>query len=299
MSGLILALLSGLFAGVTVAVGKMATPHVASIVYVLIMSVASLSMTYLWRLLKSDPKLAPLIGHQFRYLCGHSVFSAIAMWTFWEGTKHMDAAIASFSVRIELVFVLIASRIWFRERFSQRVMIGAVFIILGTAIMGTAFNGQWPTFADLSKSSGMWMMVTSGAAFAGAECFANLLAKQIRTSDLVIWRGLILVSIFTLMLSMGESLTMPSLQDIGVIILAAFFGQVLARVCFMMALRKIDLGRASLLSQTEPIVTALVAWLLLGEVMRPVDMVGAVVILGGCLLISLPSLSTQPRPFES
>jgi len=298
MMGSVLAFFSGACTGLTVAVGKMAAAHMSAAMYVFLISFFSLIMMYFWRAATVGIKL-PMPHPELRWLLfWQSACSAFALWSFWEGARQINTGIASFVVRTELVFVLIASRLIFREKIGYIGILGCSLIIAGSAAMGWKSEAELLSIYSPKEASvylyGLSIVIFSGLGFAASECFAKLLANRIEPSELVIWRGLSLGAIFAVLAYYeGGAHTWKdvSAQDVFICALAAILGPILARILFMISLRKIDLGKAYLICQNEPIVTALFAWILMDEKMRPNDVGGALLILIGCFMISLPGRS--------
>lgn len=275
-------------AGVTVAVGKLVSAGVTSLSYVFFLSLMSVFISVIWIKFKKYP-IEFLSKDKLLVFYGHIACSFLAIWTFWEGTRLMNAGVASFSVRIELIFVLIISWIVFRERMTKFDLIGACLIFLGASLMGakvTSFNEGGLSNSFFSSKGGL-LMLASGASFAGAEAFANRLAGSIHSSSLVLWRSLALSGLYAIAMGFSQDVSVPTLVDGLVIALAAFLGPFLARIFFMEALPEIGLAKASLLSQLEPVVTTIVAWGILGELISPLDSVGGGLVLAGCLALNL------------
>lgn len=290
MHGYYFALLSGIAAGATIAVGKLVSSALPSLVYVLILTVFSGLMTWIWIFARKE-SLEKVPRDVLGSFTGHVLCSFLAIWTFWQGTKLMEAAVASFSVRIELVFILLLSWLFLRERLRPIEIIGAVIIIFGTSLMGfdlsAGFSGGAFQMESLTSNGGL-LMVVCGAAFAGAEVFAKNLALRIAPASLVVWRSLGLTVFYILALVITtDGWMIPAARDLGIIAGAALLGPVLARIWFMKSLQLITLGRASLLAQIEPVVTLGVAWVLLGESGALSDSIGSVLILLGCILLHM------------
>jgi drug/metabolite transporter (DMT)-like permease len=300
MVGYTLAFISGACTGLTVAVGKLSASHLSASMYVFLISILSLVMTYIWRGLTIGWRI-PLPHRDLRWLLlWQSLFSAFALWGFWEGARQINTGIASFAVRTELVFVLIASRIFFKEKIGIMGVIGALLIVSGSLAMGIKSPATMAEMFTEAEAAiyvyGLTIVILSGAGFAASECFAKLVTHGIEPSAVVIWRGLILGLIFGALLLLGDaprSLQSVTGYDIVICALAALLGPILARIFFMWSLRRIELGKAYLLSQNEPVVTALFAWILMNEKMHPADLGGALAILIGCVVISLPSPSKE------
>jgi drug/metabolite transporter (DMT)-like permease len=303
MLGYIFAFLSGSCTGLTVAVGKVAAGHLSASMYVFLISFLSLVMMYAWRALTITAKIKLPDPEVRTALFWQSAFSALALWGFWEGARQINTGVASFAVRTELVFVLLASWIFFKEKIDKIGIVGSMLIILGSVAMSLGSGSELGPQSGLDAKTyyyGLGIVVFSGAGFAASECFAKVLAHRIEPSELVMWRGIFLGLVFFIMVLLEDGLTAfshVSHSDWLICALAALLGPVLARVLFMTSLRKIDLGKAYLICQNEPIVTALFAWILIGEKMSPGNMTGAALILVGCIAISLPGLS-RPRSLD-
>ena len=300
MYGYTLAFLSGTCTGLTVAVGKVAAQHLSASMYVFLISFTSLMMMYLWRSLTITWKISLPEKTVRAPLFWQSAFSAFALWGFWEGARQINTGVASFAVRTELVFVLIASWFFFKEKIEKIGVLGAMLILFGSLAMGLKPDeslilsvGQDPGV----YTYGILIVILSGAGFAASECFAKIIANRIEPSALVMWRGIMLGLVFFIMVVLEDGFSafgQVTAIDWGICAAAALLGPVLARVLFMLSLRRIDLGKAYLICQNEPIVTAVFAWLLIGEKMSPSNITGAGMILLGCVVISLPGLA-KPR----
>lgn len=294
MKGYIWALVSGTCTGLTVAVGKMAAVELSAAMYVFLMSFISFLLMYFWRGTTIGWRLQRVKVDVLRLLFLQVVFSAIALWAFWEGTRQINTGVASFAARTELIFVLIASRWIFRERVGLFGVIGAILIAVGATLMALRLQGEGDLMSVSNSSSDMYglsVVVFSGLGFAASECFSKPLAHKIEASALVIWRCLCLATIFGIAVLLDEgpssflTVTGENLLAIG---LAALLGPVLARLTFMWSLQRIELGESYLICQVEPVITALCAWVLIGEALSPSDLIGATLILGGCIIVAAP-----------
>lgn len=294
-----MALVSGACTGLTVAVGKMAAVHLSAAMYIFLMTFFSLLMMYGWRGMTIGWRLRMPSREASLPLLLQVLFSAFALWGFWEGTRLIHTGVASFAARTELIFVLIASRFVFREKVGLTGVIGGLLIVCGSMVMAyptpNSVNLSDP-MATQNYFYGLSVVVASGLGFAVSECFSKRLAHLIEPSALVIWRCLMLALGFGCFVIVDEGLKTLSnihFDDFFAIALASLLGPVLARLTFMISLQTIDLGMSYLLCQIEPVVTAVFAWILMGEGLGGVEIMGAAFILGGCLIIS--SSSRQAR----
>jgi drug/metabolite transporter (DMT)-like permease len=299
--GYFLALVSGACTGLTVAVGKVAASHLSAAMYVFLMSSISLLMMYSWRALTVGFRVRWMTWSVLNLVVLQVIFSAAALWMFWEGTRQIHTGIASFAARTELIFVLIASHLIFRERVGWVGLLGASLIAGGALIMTSKLSGSFG--ADLAlpadtSAYGLTLVICSGLGFAASECFSKTLAHRIDASALVIWRSLFLAVIFGFIVVSAEgiaSFAALKTEDFAVISLASLLGPILARLTFMWSLRCIELGTSYLLCQVEPVVTALFAWLMLGETLSESELFGALLILAGCLAVTSPTVRSPGK----
>jgi drug/metabolite transporter (DMT)-like permease len=65
------------------------------------------------------------------------------------------------------------------------------------------------------------------------------------------------------------------------------FGTVVPFSLVVLSMQHLRASQASVVGMTEPIIAIVIAWLLLGEVLSPAQLLGAVIVLGGILLAEL------------
>ena len=74
-------------------------------------------------------------------------------------------------------------------------------------------------------------------------------------------------------------------RGVVLIALAALVGPVLARTLYMYALRHIDVSRAALVNQTQPLFVALFSAIALSTLPTRREWVGGILIVAGCLML--------------
>lgn len=80
----------------------------------------------------------------------------------------------------------------------------------------------------------------------------------------------------------------------GWVLFIAFFGTVLAFICYNEGIRRIGATRASITATLEPITAGLIAWLLLGETMEVWQILGAVLVISCVTWLQAGSESGEP-----
>ncbi len=216
---------------------------------------------------------------------GHTFLSFIAIWTLWEGIKGANPAIASLLTRIDIVVILLMSFIFLKEVFRRQDILGAIAIVFGTVVIASDEGSM--DFAQLLKggSSSLWLIM-SGICFGLSEYCAKLVASSLKASVLVIMRGFVHFIGFGIIALVLHQFEIPSFNDSKVILISALTGPVLARVFFMHALQRLDLGKAALLGQAEPFAAALLGWVIFGDLPTFVQWVGGLFIILGSVVIA-------------
>lgn len=191
--------------------------------------------------------------------------------------------------------------LWFRfgmhERVDRRVWLGLALALLGLAMVGQAWNGFT---LDLKG-----VLAGLGAAASLALYFV-LGDRQVRRAQprdpvsLTMW-GFGAAALFWAVVAPWWSFPWSALSGSGhplgeestgvpLWALAAWMvvlGTVVPFWLSVEGLRNIRASQASVVGMTEPLVASAIAWAALGEVLAPVQIVGAVIVLVGVLLAEL------------
>lgn len=94
----------------------------------------------------------------------------------------------------------------------------------------------------------------------------------------------------------GDVMLPPDVQTWGLLLALAVVSTVLPIFMFMIGIQKLGASRAAILSTVEPIGTLILATLLLGEVIQPVQLFGGALIIGSVILLQLARKQPEPVP---
>lgn len=99
---------------------------------------------------------------------------------------------------------------------------------------------------------------------------------------------------------MTERVDLPGLDAVGpvwvLVLWVVVLGTVVPYGLILVALRSLGSARTGLLGMAEPVLASLVAWLLLGEVLSPVQLLGGAVVLTGIVLAETARSPRTPVP---
>lgn len=213
-----------------------------------------------------------------------SILFSLGIYTFMTSLKMIDPATVSFLSRIESIVILIFAYIILKERLRPIELIGGIIAVGGIFIL------KYKTNMVISKAA--TLMILSAVFFSTAEIIIKKNIDIIKTTPFVFWRNLLNIGIFYIILTIqGQRLQMPESQTIPLIAAAAFLLPVMGRATYIEALKRIKISRATLISQSTPLFTALFAFIILKTLPTPIEWLGGGLIIFGVIIINLTKLA--------
>ncbi|MCI0706566.1 MAG: DMT family transporter [Ignavibacteriae bacterium] len=167
---------------------------------------------------------------------------------------------------------------------------GAKVVALLLALAGCFLTASGGSFTNIQLRG--WSLVSG---IASAVCFAYFVigSKHILRRYSV-WTMLLYTfgfgSLFWLVVNPPWEIAARGYgaSDWGVFLLFAVTSVLIPHTLFMLSLNMLDASRASIASTMEPVVAIFIAFVSLGEVLTPVQILGAVGVLAAVLLLQLP-----------
>ncbi len=221
----------------------------------------------------------------------YSVFSvAFNYLGFYLALQYISVTAAIVVLYAYPAMVLVLSRIFLREPLGKRevaalvaTLAGIFLIAQGYRLEKFAVNGPGVGFALLAAFSVAVYNVGGKRLVRDRDPWA-LLFWGFTLGGLVIWSA---------HLAGGE--VVPSLPPAGwaLILCIALFPTLGSYGIYLVALRRMRAGHASLISTLEPLLAALWAALILGERLEPLQALGGIFVLGAAALILWPRLQSQ------
>ena len=266
------------------------------------LAVASVALALLAPVLKIRRPAAkdlPLIG-----LCGASGMAAYQLLLNW-GEVHVPAGTASLLVAIAPVFSVLLAAAFLGEKPRTRTVLGSVVAIAGAAVIAIASGAT-----GVSASA---LVVLAAALVQGIYHFASkpLLARYtgMEVACYAIWTGTVLVLPFAPD-TIGRLAQVPG-SAIGAAVYLGLLPSALGFVVWGYAVARFSVAGATAALYLVPPVTLIVAFAWLGEIPRPIELLGGLISIAGVILINSragqlkraymnmsrrsPSTSCQPR----
>lgn len=189
---------------------------------------------------------------------------------------------ASLIIATTPVVVALLSRVFLGERMGHRTTVGGIASIVGIAVLVAADRRT----VALSEGAGLGDFLVLGAVLsaAGYIILARSLSARLDSVQLtayqVLYGTLFFLPLFILRPSVPQLSTVSG-EAVGALLFLAVFATVVAFLSYNYALSQVPAARAGVFLNAIPVVTAVVAWPVLGEVLTPMQAVGGVLVLGG------------------
>ena len=211
---------------------------------------------------------------------------------FWHWSITLtNVANSTFLACSSPIFVIVGARLIFGEQISRGFLAGfALTLIGGAALMGSslAFGG-----GDLLGD--MFGIVT--AFFFGSYLLTiKHLRGNLPTGAIMFWSGVFsLPGLLLAALLTGEGFVAESLFGWSMIIGLALLAHVLGQGLAAYALAHLPASFASVAFLGEPVVAAILGWVILAEALGPLQAAGCVIILAGVWLAQRYGMSQRKR----
>jgi len=200
----------------------------------------------------------------------------IALWT--TALKYTSAAIVTLLDNTAPIWVGVFSWILWRQQVSGKFWLGALISLVGCALMVGSFFG----ISGGDQTIGLILSIISGISYAIYILItqkARKGASSLRYSLFVSWIGAVAIAIFGI--TTGHLDFHLERVDFVLIFLLALSSQVLGWLFVNQALGKIPADAASITLVGQPLVSTVLAAMLLGEVISPIQIAGGLICLVG------------------
>lgn len=191
------------------------------------------------------------------------------------------------------VSIALCSFLLLRERMRPLQVLGMVISIGGVLVVLT--GGEWQRLASLSFNTGdLWMLaaVLVWGVYAVAAKFAMQHVTPLESTFYAGGFGVLLL----LPLNGADLLTVtdPTLLFWGAVLYGGVLSTVVAMVLWNIGVQQLGGTAAGMYLNLNPVFTALLAWLLLGEQMSWVQVGGSLIVIAGVFLFSRSARLLKP-----
>lgn len=210
------------------------------------------------------------------------------------GSLHyIDASLAYLLVFAYPAMVVLLSAAIGREKLSARKVLAVIVTFIGVAMVleaGGAVEGEaW---------IGVALVLAAAFIFSVYLLFCEGLMDRFSSSQMSFFSlaggGIAMLAALPFAPARFDLLFDPQ----GLLILGIFsvVGTAFALLFFLMGVRHIGASRASIISTTEPVFVVLLAWIMLGEFLSPIQWLGMLVLMAGVTLVQWGEPAHEPGP---
>ena len=200
----------------------------------------------------------------------------------FEAYRQLNVSLATLIYYVGPILVLLFSPLLFREKLNSRKITSVVFVAVGlVCISGSiALRGM--------SMRGLLTAAVSALFYAAVIIFNKRITNTggLQTAALELDIAFVIVLIY-MMLTVG--LPHPAVSDIPWIAVIGLVNTGLAYLLYFSGLQKLPAQSAALISYVDPVSALVFSALFLHETMTPVQILGAVLIIGGAVFGELKS----------
>lgn len=200
----------------------------------------------------------------------------------FEAYRQLNVSLATLIYYVGPILVLLFSPLLFREKLNSRKITSVVFVAVGlVCISGSiALRGM--------SMRGLLTAVVSALFYAAVIIFNKRITHTggLQTAALELDIAFVIVLIY-MMLTVGPP--HPAVSDIPWIAVIGLVNTGLAYLLYFSGLQKLPAQSAALISYVDPVSALVFSALFLHETMTPVQILGAVLIIGGAVFGELKS----------
>ncbi|WP_424187257.1 EamA family transporter [Actinokineospora sp. G85] len=234
-----------------------------------------------WALRFGRGDLWPLLGYGLLGVAGVQLFFFIAV-------ARVPVGVAMVLVNLAPALVAVWVRVVRGTRLRGRVWLGIALALAGLALV--AELGRGARLDLLGVAAGLVAAVCAAGFFllgeqgAGRHDPLGLTTAALGLGAVV---ALVISPPWTLPVDLLGAPTSLGVPVWPLVLLLAVVGTVLPYAACLVSLRDIPSAAASVLALVEPLVAAVLAWLLLGQALGPAQLAGAVILLVGAVLVQV------------
>lgn len=250
--------------------------------------------------------LIPWPRVQLRWLLGYGLgFGTLQfLFLYWGMAAGMPAGLASLVLQASAPFTVVLGAVFLRERLTGLQVVGILIAVGGLAVVG-AHRAQVAAVLP-------FLLTLAGALGWAIGNICNRQARPRNPLHLALWVSvvpplpmlavaLVIEGPARIGTSLGTAFTPEALPALAGLVYTVVFGTVVGTGIWTWLMAHHPAGVVAPYSLLVPVAGMLSAWLVLGEAVRPMEVLGGVIVVSGVLLGSLrrrprrSSLAQPPR----
>jgi len=219
---------------------------------------------------------------------------ALVHFTYFKTISLTGVATAILLEYLAPVIVLAASVVTVRDRWTWTLPVSVALSVTGCAAVVGAFSG---TGLVVTAEGLMWGLL-SAVFFAGYTLMGRWAAHKFSSWTLLTY-GLGAATVFWVIVLGGPGSMLRTLSDLRTFIAVAAVALVSTVIpfgAFLKALKHIRATEASVTATLEPVLAAVVAWVLLGEALGWAQILGGLLVIAAIIVAQAPGRAAPEIP---
>ena len=212
------------------------------------------------------------------------------------GLQHTTAPKAALIIALTPIAVMLFAFLFLGERSSPWSLLGIVMSLAGIAVLiGGDKQFHWALGGHLLGDLLILGAVISAALYIVCARDLGRTHSALEITSMQTLYGALFYLVPFLLESPNIQWSAVSGRSLGAVAYLTVFATFGAFLCYNYGLTKVAASRASVFINGIPVVTAIGAWLLLGEKLTMIQATGGFLVLLGVYLANLPGSQTEPQ----
>lgn len=210
--------------------------------------------------------------------CGLSFAADLGFWHY--SIEFTTVANSTLLANLAPIFVALAAWLLFKDPPNRQLLTGLALAMLGCGIL---------MFTSLELGSrniiGDVLGVATAMAYAAYQLSVARLSKRFDPLTIMAWSSLITTPILVILaIALGEPIWPGSAHGWGAVLALAIISHAGGQTCIAYGFAHLNSTFASTSLLLQPVVAALLAWVIFSEALGPLHIFGGLVVLGGIYL---------------
>ena len=206
------------------------------------------------------------------------IVNAVAAITWFHSLELLGPSLLGFMLRFSTIIMVALSVVFLKESFNRIEAFGAAITVIGAVII-SASNG-------ITLQTGMLIALFSAVAFSLAQFISKKYIHKMEPVQMNAIRNFIMLFAIALFAAGTGSIMMPPAETIPFIMLAAFAGPFFSFYLRYQPMQSMDLSKVAIITSLEPLVILFYSFLVFGDVLHGVQMIGSVLIFVGIMVLA-------------
>jgi drug/metabolite transporter (DMT)-like permease len=243
-----------------------------------------ISSVFLFALMYPLKKIEKIQKGDFKYFLLVAVFNPFLYFIGESfGVKLVSSTLAAVIIATIPLFTSFTSSFFLNEKITRMNLLGIIFSIIGVSFI--IFEKNEGITVSLP---GIAMLMLAVVAAIGYSIVLKNLSNKYSSITIVSYHNLIGIFLFAPLFFIFD---FKDFKQTGIsqeawipLLELAFFGSSFAFIFFTFAMKKIGVGKANAFTNLIPVLTAIIAFFILDEIINPTKIMGISLVIGGLFL---------------